>query len=385
MPGPIYEKLKTAPNSRARLGRVHLAHGIVETPVFMPVGTYGAVKTLSPRDLNDVGTQILLGNTFHLYFRPGPERLRHFGGLHRFMSWDKPILTDSGGFQVFSLDGFKKISDEGVRFRSPLNGDEVFLTPELAAEIQQAIGSDIAMVLDECVALPNRPETIRAAMTRSLAWAKRFLAVPRLEGQVIFGIAQGGTDFSLREESVRGTCELGIDGLAIGGLSVGEPHDEMIAVLESIAPILPEHLPHYLMGVGTPRDILEAVHRGIDMFDCVLPTRNARNGACFTADGLLNLRNAEHADSREPVEAGCTCETCRGFSRGYLRHLFQTKEILGCRLATLHNVHYYQRFMFDIREAIRAGTFESFYRFQRPKLREAYPDRYERALESESQ
>lgn len=359
----------------ARRGELTLSHGVVQTPTFMPVGTYGAVKTLSPRDLKDVGTTILLGNTYHLFIRPGLEVLKSFGGLHNFMQWPGPILTDSGGFQIFSLGALKKVDDNGVRFQSHLNGDTHFLTPELSAEIQQVIHSDIAMVLDELVALPNTPEVLRGAVKRSLAWAKRFLAVPRKEGQLIFGILQGGTSKELRRESLDGSLELPFDGLAVGGLSVGEPHDAMVEVLEFLAPDLPSALPHYLMGVGTPRDLLEAVYRGIDLFDCVLPTRNARNGAFFTHEGLLNIRNQKHQNDPNPIDPECGCECCQNFSRAYLRHLFQTKEILGCRLATLHNLYYYQRFMLAMRSAIEKGQFGSFYQEMRPRLATAYPDK----------
>ena len=357
----------------ARRGSLKLKHGTVETPVFMPVGTYGAVKTISPPELKTLGTQILLGNTYHLYLRPGLEILSHFKGLHSFMNWDKPILTDSGGFQVFSLGTLKKMTEEAVVFRSHLNGDLITLTPELSAEIQRTIGSDIAMVLDECVALPNKIEVIEAAVERSYRWAKRFLATPRLEGQKIFGINQGGTNRALRENSLALTLELPIDGLAIGGLSVGETHDEMVEVLEFLAPQLPKHLPHYLMGVGTPRDLLESVARGIDMFDCVLPTRNARNGGFFTDDGLLNIRNSEYKLDQGPVDPSCDCECCAQYSRSYLRHLFSTKEILGCRLATTHNLNYYHAFMRKIRSHLEAGTFQNYYAEMSPRLKEAYP------------
>ena len=369
---PYFEIVQRSGHSRR--GRLHLAHGVVETPAFMPVGTHGAVKTLAPPELEATGTQILLGNTYHLYLRPGLPILRKFGGLHSFMGWSRPILTDSGGFQIFSLAKLKKTEDEGVEFQSHLNGDSLFLTPELAAEIQQAIGSDIAMVLDECVALPNTPEILRRAVQRSIAWAKRFLAVPRKEGQQIFGILQGGASPTLRRESLEGTLSLPIDGLAIGGLSVGEPHATMVEVLEFLAPDLPERLPHYLMGVGTPRDILEAVRRGVDLFDCVLPTRNARNGGFFTDHGLLNIRNAIHHEATGPIDPGCDCECCRRYSRAYLRHLFLTKEILGCRLATVHNLHYYHRFMSGIRFSLESGTFERFYQEMKQRMDTAYPD-----------
>lgn len=341
----------------------------------MPVGTYGAVKTLAPDELKTLGAQILLGNTYHLFLRPGLELLKKFGGLHRFMNWDRPILTDSGGFQVFSLAQSRKMSEEGVRFRSHLNGDEIFLTPELCAQIQQTIGSDIAMVLDECVALPATEKKLNEAVTLSYRWAKRFLEVPRLDGQAIFGIVQGGTSLPLRKQSLELTQSLPIDGLALGGLSVGEPHHEMVEVLDGLKSLLPPALPHYLMGVGTPRDLLEAVRCGVDMFDCVLPTRNARNGGFFTDDGLLNIRNSEYRFDETPIDPSCQCETCRHYSRAYLRHLFQIKEILGCRLATTHNLHYYLRFMDRMRSAIEQGTFSSLYSSLRPKLEASYPEK----------
>ncbi len=365
-----FEILKT--EGFTRRGRLHLKHGTIETPTFMPVGTYGAVKTLAPKELEDIGTQILLGNTYHLYLRPGLEVLEKVGGLHKFMNWKHPILTDSGGFQVFSLGAMKKITDEGVTFKSHLNGDLISLTPEISARIQQVIGSDIAMVLDECVALPNTPEVIERAVDRSLAWAERFLNYPRLEGQKIFGIIQGGTSLPLRLRSLEGTVRLPIDGLAIGGLSVGEPHEVMVETLEGIAPHLPPALPHYLMGVGTPLDLLEAVRCGVDMFDCVMPTRNARNGGFFTDDGLLNIRNNCHRLDDRPIAEDCPGDCCRNHSRAYLRHLFQVKEILGCRLATIHNLLYYHRFMSGMRQSIEAGDFAGFYKQWKGRLTEAY-------------
>lgn len=356
----------------ARRGRLHLAHGTVETPVFMPVGTYGAVKTMSPKELREVGSQIILGNTYHLYLRPGLEVLKKFGGLHQFMNWDRPILTDSGGFQVFSLGNMKKMTEEGVTFRSHLNGDSIFLTPELSAEIQQVIGSDIAMVLDECVALPATTDTLKKGVDLSYRWAKRFLDVPKKEGQKIFGIVQGGTDVALRKYSLELTASLPVDGIAIGGLSVGESHEEMIATLDGIKENLPVDGPRYLMGVGTPLDLLEAINCGIDMFDCVLPTRNARNGGFFTDQGLLNIRNQAHQLDDRPISETCDCETCKNHSRGYLRHLFQTKEILGCRLATLHNLHYYHGLISRLRKALEGGEFGALYRLLQPQLKEAY-------------
>ncbi len=368
-----FEILKTS--GYARRGRLTLAHGVVETPTFMPVGTLAAVKTVAPWELREMGAQIILGNTYHLYLRPGLEVMKHFGGLHKFMNWDKPILTDSGGFQVFSLDARRKVTDEGVVFRSHLNGDRIELTPEISAQIQQVIGSDIAMLFDECVALPSPMEAIERAVDRSLLWGKRFFDVPRRPDQKIFGIVQGGTSLELRAKSLEGTLALPIDGLAIGGLSVGEPHTEMVAVLEGMAPSLPPALPHYLMGVGTPRDLLESVARGIDMFDCVLPTRNGRNGGFFTDEGLLNIRNLSHQLDARPIDENCECPCCANFTRGYLRHLFATKEILGCRLATLHNLHYYHRFMSVIRQSLESGSFPELYGRLAPRLSQAYPDR----------
>lgn len=357
----------------ARRGELTLKHGVVQTPTFMPVGTYGAVKTISTPELEAIGSQIILGNTYHLYLRPGLELLEKFRGLHNFMHWQRPILTDSGGFQIFSLAKLMKIDDNGARFRSHLNGDEIYLTPELSHQIQQTIGSDIAMVLDECVSLPNEKARILEGVNRSITWAKRFLDVPRKEGQKVFGILQGGTDYDLRMQSLEGTTALPIDGLAVGGLSVGETHAEMVGILEKMAPHLPQQLPHYLMGVGTPSDILESVYRGIDMFDCVLPTRNARNGGFFTDQGLLNIRNSEYKMDEKPVDPNCSCECCQNYSRAYLRHLFQLKEILGLRLATMHNLYYYHRTLSEIRGALDQGKFEEYYREKSPIFRAAYP------------
>lgn len=367
----MFSVLKT--EGFARRGRLLLAHGTVETPVFMPVGTYGAVKTVTPSELEEAGSQILLGNTYHLNLRPGMEVLEKLGGLHRFMGWSRPILTDSGGFQIFSLSQFKKISETGVQFRSPLNGDLIDLTPESCAKIQQTIGSDIAMVLDELVALPAERAVVATAVERSHRWAERFLTVPRREGQKVFGICQGGTDAELRRESLERTLSLPIDGLALGGLSVGEPFSAMVSTLEHLATILPPKLPHYLMGVGTPRDLLEGVRNGVDLFDCVLPTRNARNGGFFTDEGLINIRNAQYRLDDTPIDATCECPCCRRYSRSYLRHLFLMKEILGCRLATQHNLHYYHRLMFRMRNALDSGTFGAFYKETAPRLRTAYP------------
>jgi queuine tRNA-ribosyltransferase len=363
--------LKTK-SDQARSGVLLTPHGEINTPVFMPVGTYGVVKSLSTPELKSVGTQILLGNTYHLYLRPGVDLMKQVGGLHPFMNWERPILTDSGGFQIFSLGKLKKLTDDGVVFQSHLNGDRIELTPERAALIQQTIGSDIAMVLDQCPALPNSEDAIRQAVIRSAAWAKRFFAVERKPGQLIFGICQGGTSASLRKLSLDLTLELPVDGIALGGLSVGESHEEMVQTLESVAAYLPPELPHYLMGVGTPLDLLEGVRLGIDMFDCVLPTRNGRNGGFFTHDGLLNIRNQSHTKDLRPIDSECECDCCAHYSRAYLRHLFQIKEILGCRLATLHNLHYYHRFMSEMRRAIEVGTFSSYYSQMQPRLKQGY-------------
>ncbi len=346
----------------------------------MPVGTYGAVKSVAPWELEEIGSQIILGNTYHLYLRPGLEVLGKFGGLHPWMKWNRPLLTDSGGFQVFSLAESKSLTEDGVTFRSHLDGTKIYLTPEISAEIQRAIGSDIAMVLDECLALPATDTALKEALERSYRWAKRFLQAPRLSGQKIFGIIQGGTSHELRRQSLELTASLPVDGIAIGGLSVGEPHDHMVETLEFLAPLLPSEKPHYLMGVGTPRDLLEGIRCGIDMFDCVLPTRNARNGGFFTNDGLLNIRNEKHRLSEEPIDRECGCPTCRNYSRSYLRHLFATKEMLGCRLATLHNLHYYHAFMREVRQVLENRTFPAFYELWSPRLKRAYPDAYERGL-----
>ncbi len=359
-------------DGNARCGRLTLTHGIVDTPAFMPVGTYGAVKTLAPNELMANGTQILLGNTYHLFLRPGLKVLSQFGGLHKFMGWHGPILTDSGGYQIFSLSQKNRVSDEGVHFQSHLNGDSFLLTPELCAQIQQTIGSDVAMVLDECVCLPNDIQVILNAAKRSLEWAKRFLNVPRMRTQKIFGIVQGGIQLEIRRWSLEKTLELPVDGLAIGGLAVGESIKARLSVLEDLKELLPTPLPRYLMGLGTPRDLVECVARGYDLFDCVLPTRNARNGGLFTKKGLLNIRNQKYTNDRAPIDDLCPCHTCQNYSRAYLRHLFQTKEMLGCRLATIHNLHYYHQLMSEMKSHIRANTFTVFYQSAMPELALAY-------------
>ena len=332
---------------------LELAHGRVDTPAFMPVGTYGAVKAMSPGELKALGAQIVLGNTFHLWLRPGLEVVARHGGLHRFMGWDGPILTDSGGFQVFSLEGLRKISEEGVRFASPINGDRLLLTPEESMRIQQVLNTDIAMVFDECLAYPATEKKAAESMRLSMRWARR--SRDSYPG-VLFGIVQGGIYPELRQESVEALKGIGFDGYAIGGLAVGEPKEERLKVLART--VLPGDKPRYLMGVGTPEDLIEAVAAGIDMFDCVLPTRNARNGRLFTRSGDIRIRNARYRDDDAPLDERCACYTCRNFSRAYLYHLDKTKEILGARLNTLHNLHYYQELMRELRDSVEGGTFQ---------------------------
>jgi len=342
----------------ARRGRLSLAHGVVDTPIFMPCGTYGAIKGLAPAVLAEIGVQILLGNTFHLMLRPGPEIIARHGGLHGFMGWQAPILTDSGGFQVFSLGDVRKISEEGVNFRSPVNGDEVFLSPESSMAIQSALNADVVMVFDECTPFPAEKSAVRASMELSLRWAKRS-ADAYEGGNALFGIVQGGIHTDLRDASLEGLLQIGFDGYAIGGLSVGEPKEDMMRIVEHTAPRLPGDKPRYLMGVGTPRDLVECVRRGIDMFDCVMPTRNARNGHLFTSKGVVKIRNAVHRDADEPLDAGCECYTCRHFSRAYLHHLDKCGEMLGAQLNSIHNLHHYLELMSDLRAAIEKGRLEA--------------------------
>lgn len=357
--GPLtFEVL--ARDGAARRGRLRLAHGVVETPAFMPVGTYGAVKGVAPSDLRDLGAQIVLSNTFHLWLRPGLEVIGAHGGLHRFMGWDGPILTDSGGFQVFSLGALRKISEEGVQFQSPVNGDRCFLSPEEAMRIQRVLNSDIAMIFDECTPYPATVEQAAASMRLSLRWARRSHTAHAGNPNAVFGIVQGGMYEALREESLHGLTEIGFDGYAIGGLSVGEPKADMQRILAHTAPLLPAGRPRYLMGVGTPADIVNAVMRGIDMFDCVMPTRNARNGWLFTSVGTVKLRNSQYRDDLGPPDPQCDCYTCTRFTRAYLHHLQRVNEMLGARLNTLHNLHFYQRLMRGLREAIAAGSLAEF-------------------------
>jgi queuine tRNA-ribosyltransferase len=348
----------THTDGAARRGRLELPHGTVDTPAFMPVGTYGAVKAMSPAELGELGAQIVLGNTFHLWLRPGLAVIGAHRGLHRFMGWSGPILTDSGGYQVFSLGALRKITEEGVRFASPVNGDRLLLTPEESIRIQRTLDSDVAMVFDECTPFPATESAAADSMRLSLRWAercKREWARTDTTGNALFGIVQGGMYEGLRDESLAGLAALGFDGYAIGGLSVGEPKEDMLRILRHSAPRLPPGRPRYLMGVGTPEDLVAGVAAGIDMFDCVLPTRNARNGWLFTRWGDIKIRNARYRDDTRPIDESCPCHACRHFSRAYLQHLQRAKEILGARLATIHNLHYYLALMRELREAIAAG------------------------------
>jgi queuine tRNA-ribosyltransferase len=343
----------------ARRGRLTLAHGVVETPVFMPVGTYGAVKAMSPAELHDAGAQIILGNTFHLWLRPGTDVIAAHRGLHGFTGWRKPILTDSGGFQVHSLGALRTVREDGVAFASPVNGDRMLLTPERSMEIQRALDSDVVMVFDECTGYPSTREATASSLALSLRWAARSKAAHAGNPNALFGIVQGGMFEDLRDRSLDGLTDIGFDGYAIGGLSVGEPKDEMLRVLAHTAPRLPDECPRYLMGVGTPEDLVAGVRAGIDMFDCVLPTRNARNGWLFTRFGDIRIRNARHRADTAPLDATCACYTCRNFSRSYLHHLQRINEILGARLATIHNLHYYLTLMAELREAIAFDTLDA--------------------------
>ncbi len=354
-------------DGHARCGRLELAHGVIETPIFMPVGTYGSVKAMSPVELEDIQAQIILGNTFHLWLRPGLDVIRRFGGLHRFMGWNKPILTDSGGFQVFSLGEMRKITEEGVKFASPINGDRLFLSPEISMQIQRVLNADIVMQFDECTPyeIDGRPATREEAATSmrmSLRWAKRSLDEFQREENpnALFAIVQGGMFETLRDESLAGLETMDFDGVAIGGLSVGEPKEDMQRNLAHTGPKLPAHKPHYLMGVGTPEDLVEGVANGIDMFDCVMPTRNARNGWLFTRFGDVKIKNARYKDEDQPLDTSCACYTCQNFSRAYLHHLHRCGEILGARLNTIHNLHYYLKLMQDMRNAIDAHRFAEF-------------------------
>ncbi|GAB7386522.1 tRNA guanosine(34) transglycosylase Tgt [Bacillaceae bacterium] len=356
-----YELIKTCRQSGARLGRLHTPHGVIETPVFMPVGTLATVKTMSPEELKEIGARIILSNTYHLFLRPGHEIVREAGGLHRFMNWDRAILTDSGGFQVFSLSKLRKITEEGVYFRSHLSGEALFISPEKAIEIENALGADIIMAFDECTPYPAEREYVRESLERTTRWAERCLkAHARPDEQALFGIVQGGMYFDLRAQSAKEITSLDFPGYAIGGLSVGEPKEMMYEVLEHTVPLLPENKPRYLMGVGSPDALLDGVIRGIDMFDCVLPTRIARNGTCMTSVGRIVIRNAKYARDFGPLDPNCDCYTCRHYTRAYLRHLIKADETFGIRLTTYHNLYFLLRLMEKIREAIREDRLQEF-------------------------
>ena len=344
----------------ARRGTIHLAHGDVQTPAFMPVGTYGTVKAMSPLELKEIDAHIVLGNTFHLWLRPGLDVIAAHGGLHKFMGWNESILSDSGGFQVWSLGKLRKITEEGVKFRSPINGDSCFLTPEESMRIQKVLNSDIVMIFDECTPYPATPQEASDSMQLSLRWAKRSKTAHEGNPNALFGIIQGGMYEDLRDISLKGLTNIGFDGYAIGGLSVGEPKEDMLRILAYTAPKLPSNKPRYLMGVGTPEDLVAAVSNGVDMFDCVMPTRNARNGWLFTQYGDVKLKNAQYKLDSKSLDSDCTCYTCQNFSRAYLHHLQKVGEILGARLNTIHNLHYYQILMQSMRMAIETGTFEQF-------------------------
>ena len=349
-----------ATDGAARRGEITFPRGTIQTPAFMPVGTYGTVKSMLPRDLAETGAEICLGNTFHLMLRPGTEVIEAHGSLHGFMQWDKPILTDSGGFQVFSLGEMRKITEEGVTFRSPVDGSPVELNPEIAMQVQRDLGSDIVMIFDECTPYPATEKQARESMEMSLRWADRSRKAHGDNPAALFGIVQGGMYESLREKSLEGLTDIGFDGYAIGGLSVGEPKEDMIRILDFLPPKMPDDRPRYLMGVGRPEDIVEAVRRGVDMFDCVMPTRNARNGYLFTSTGIVKIRNARHRHDTSPLDDQCDCYTCENFSRSYLHHLDKCGEMLGSQLNTIHNLRYYQNLMSGLRGAIEAGTLSDF-------------------------
>ena len=361
----VLEKDET---TRARNGRLQTRHGTIRTPVFMPVGTLGTVKTLSPDELKDLGVEIILSNAYHLYLRPGHKLIAELGGLHRFISWDRPILTDSGGYQVFSLGELCKVTDEGATFQSHLDGSLHFFSPESAIAVQEDLGADIIMAFDECLPYPSTREATRAALDRTTRWARRCKESHQRSGQILFGIIQGGFYPELRREAAERLIDFGFEGYALGGLSVGETQPMMLEVVERVVPMLPEDRPRYLMGVGLPEDLLECVIRGIDLFDCVMPTRHARTGWLFTSFGRVVIKNAQYARDESPIDPACECYTCRRFSRAYLRHLFMAQETLALRLNTIHNLHYYLRLMEQIRQAIREGRLlkyrEEFYRMR---------------------
>ena len=366
MSAPVFREIKRASGCRARLGEVRCAHGTFPTPVFMPVGTQATVKSVTPRDLEEAGAKIILGNTYHLFLRPGHELIGALGGLHHFMGWNRPILTDSGGFQIFSLKELAEISEEGAAFRSHIDGSRLFLSPEKAIEVQQTLGSDIMMALDTCIPYPAGYDTAARATELTGRWARRCRAAHTRRELLLFGIVQGGMFPELRKMAVEELVDIGFDGYAIGGVSVGEPMEEMREMTRVSAELLPRDRPVYLMGVGTPEDLVESVFMGVDMFDCVMPTRNARNGMLFTSTGRIVIKNSRFRDDSGPVDESCDCYTCRNFSRAYLRHLYMSREILAAHLNTVHNLRYYLRLMEDIRKAIAADRFlefrEDFYR-----------------------
>ncbi|APD50738.1 tRNA guanosine(34) transglycosylase Tgt [Francisella hispaniensis] len=353
-----FELLKK--EGKARRAKISFPRGDIQTPAFMPVGTYGAVKSLSPVELRQMGAEIILGNTFHLWLRPGTEIIKKHGSLHGFNGWDKPILTDSGGFQVFSLGKMRKLTEDGVTFKSPINGSKVFLSPEISMQVQRDLGSDIVMCFDECTPYPATEKEAKESMELSMRWAKRSKDAHGDNPSALFGIIQGGMYEHLRDESLAKLKEIDFDGFAIGGLSVGEPKEDMIRILDHTAHQMPEDKPRYLMGVGTPKDLVEAVYRGVDMFDCVMPSRNARNGHIFTSEGVIKIRNSKYKDDISPLDPNCDCYTCKNFTKSYLHHLDKTKEILGSRLNTIHNLTFYQNLMKSIRKALDEGRFAEF-------------------------
>jgi queuine tRNA-ribosyltransferase len=362
----VFELLAQDRKSKARCGRLTTAHGVIDTPAFIPVGTQGTVKAVAPRELHELNAQIVLANTYHLLVRPGIDVIKHFGGLHKFMNWEGPILTDSGGYQIFSLAKLRKITEEGVEFQNHVDGAPAFISPEIAMEIQAAFGSDIAMVLDECAPYPCDYDYAARSAQMTTRWAKRCKLEFEIRNskfeinQLLFGIVQGATFDDLRKESARAIVDFDFDGYAIGGVSVGELEEEMMRAVEAAEPLLPKDKPRYAMGLGTPPQLLEMIARGMDMFDCVLPTRLARNGTAFTATGTINLKNAQFAMDKSPVEESCACPVCREFTRGYIRHLVKAEEILGLRLITLHNLHFYLELMRQAREQVQNGTFDKF-------------------------
>ena len=372
----MFDVLGQDRHTKARRGKLTTRHGVIETPAFMPIGTQGSVKAVSPGELRDLNAQVILGNTYHLFVRPGLQVIKHFGGLHHFMSWDGPILTDSGGFQIFSLVKLRKITEQGVEFQNHIDGSRAFISPEIAMEIQAALGSDIAMVLDECIPYPCEYDYAAQSAELTTRWAKRCREWKRQNAEttkrftdspvrpfadsLLFGIVQGGTFDELRRASAQAIVELDFDGYAVGGVSVGEPEEEMMRAVESAEPLLPVDKPRYAMGLGTPPQMLQMIARGMDMFDCVLPTRLARNGTAFTAGGTLNLKNAEFALDKRPIEESCACPACREFTRGYIRHLIKAEEILGLRLITLHNLYFYLNLMNRSRSEIKSGGFDQF-------------------------